>query len=99
MGVCEKNACTDGNCVESVMPSTMDGRSEEEIRVLADIIKRFKEKEQLDRDEKDVIDHLTDEDIHRIDPDARHGDDDIVNVDGEDGPFRGRSENGGYRRG
>jgi len=64
--VCEENACADGDCVDSVFPSIMDGRSEEEMKVIADILKKYKEKGSLDQGEKELVDHLTKNDIEAI---------------------------------
>jgi len=64
--VCEENACKDGNCVDSMFPSIMEGRSAEEIKVIADILKKYKAKGTLDEGEKELVDHLTKGDIDTI---------------------------------
>merc|ERR1712187_1071863 len=62
----EENACKDGDCLESVFPSSMLGRSEEEISLLVDIFKKYKEKGTVDEGAKELIDHLTKEDVDAI---------------------------------
>jgi len=58
---CEENACPNGDCYESVFPSIMEGRSEEEMALLADILKKHKEKGTVDEGAQELIDHLTEE--------------------------------------
>jgi hypothetical protein len=65
---CEQDACPNGDCYEGSFPSVMQGRSADEMQLLADILKKVAngDAEDLKGDDQKIIDALSTDDIGQI---------------------------------
>jgi hypothetical protein len=64
---CEQDACRDGDCYESDFPSIMQGRSADEMQLLADILRKVANGDAEDlADDQKIIDALSTDDIGQI---------------------------------
>jgi len=65
---CEENACKDGNCTSAEFPSIMAGRSADEKKIIADLLKKIArgDGKDLSGDDKNLVDAMTSDDVGEI---------------------------------